>query len=120
MTDDTGPVIRPFADTFRELAGGEVADDAAVQLAGVTAAVAATRKKGTLIIKIDVAPTPGVADALSVTATVAAKLPADAVRSSIFYADDAGNLLRDHPRQTALFDASPRVAQPDARISDAR
>ena len=115
------PVIRPFADTFRELAGGTIADDAAVQLAAVTAAVAATGKKGTLTIKIDVAPMKGVMDALRVTAVVTSKEPADDVPSSIFYPDDAGNLRRDHPRQGTLpFDGPRRVPQPDAHIADAR
>jgi len=121
MTEEGEPVIRPFADTFREMAGGEVADDAAVQLAEVTAAVAATGRKGSLTIRIDVAPMKGVMDALSVTGAVTSKLPAPDARASIFYSDDAGNLVRDHPRQTMLpFDGPRRVAEADANIADAR
>jgi hypothetical protein len=118
MDDDT-PVLRPFADILREMGGGQVAEDCAVSLAEVVRAVAATRKPGRLTLVIDVKPMKDVAGALVTSAKLTGKLPeaGDPV-ATVYYSDQAGNLVRDHPSQQSLF---PRVvAEPDARISDAR
>jgi hypothetical protein len=112
------PVLRPFADTFRDLGGGIVADEAAEQLAEIVRAVTATGKKGTLTIKVTVGRVPKVADAIAAEATVTSRLPEGGALSSIFYPDDKGNLHRDHPRQATLFTRPSVVAEPDARISD--
>ena len=103
--DDDGQV-RPFAAILQDLAGGKVHARLTEQLAALTAAVAATGKKGTLALTFEVKPVKaGQTHApLQVTAKSTLKAPEgeDAAPVTIFFADDAGNLTRDDPNQPML------------------
>lgn len=97
--------VRPFAAVLQEIGGGKLAARAAAQLAELTAAVAATGKKGTITIKVEVAPLKKAdANTLVVTGSTTAKVPEgeDATPTSVFFADAGGNLSRDNPAQPQL------------------
>lgn len=105
MTDteqeETGG-IRPFSAVLQDLNGGQLADKLAVQVQELVAAVRDRGKKGTLTLRLEVAPRKGNIDALNVTARADLKLPEGEPMEAVFFADSSGNLLRDDPRQTAL------------------
>lgn len=97
--------IRPFAAVLQDIAAGRLHDRLSEQLADLTAAVTDTGKKGTVTLTITVAPVKaGVTDTLIVTGKTVAKIPEDAAAtpSSVFFADAAGNLSRNDPKQLTL------------------
>lgn len=97
--------IRPFTAVVQELAGGRVLTGLSEALADVTAAVAETGKKGTVTLQLTVAPVgKGASGALQVTAKTAVKAPEsdDATPTTVFFADDDGNLTRTDPKQLQL------------------
>lgn len=103
-SDDDG-LIRPFAATLQEIGGGKLAARLAAQLVDVTAAVKATGKKGSIVLKIEVAPLKkAAANTLVVSGSSVAKVPEgeDANPTSVFFADEAGNLSRNDPGQLQL------------------
>lgn len=100
--DDT---VRPFAAVLAEIGGGKLHARLSAQLAGLTAAVAETGKKGQVTITIKVEPLKKAdANTLVVTGSSNAKVPEgdDASPTSVFFATDGGNLVRDNPRQQML------------------
>jgi hypothetical protein len=102
--DDDDGQVRPFAAVFAEIGGGKATARASALLAELTSAVAATGKKGTLTIKVEVKPVPKADhNTLLVTAASVAKIPEsdDAAPTSVFFAKD-GTLTREDPRQPAL------------------
>ena len=97
--------VRPFATTLQEIGGGKLAARLAAQLVELTAAVKATGKKGAITLKIEVAPLKkAAANTLVVSGSSTAKVPEgeDANPTSVFFADDDGNLSRDDPQQPQL------------------
>ncbi len=97
--------IRPFAAILHEIGAGRLSARASAQLAEVTAAVAATGKKGQVTIVLKVEPLKKAdQNTLVVTGSSTAKVPEadDASPTSVFFADDSGNLRRDDPRQPQL------------------
>lgn len=101
--DDTQ--VRPFAAILTELHGGRVHARLTDQLADLTSAVTSTGKKGTLTIQLEVKPLKaGQNDVLQVIAKSVLKAPEgeDAAPTTVFYADDSGNLTRDDPNQPQL------------------
>jgi hypothetical protein len=96
---------RDFAAVVMDIGGGRLHARLSDQLAAVTAAVKETGKKGTLTIKIEVKPLPKANNGtLIVTGSSAAKAPESDEDSptSVFFADDGGNLSRDDPKQPTL------------------
>lgn len=106
MPDLDDDQIRPFAAVLTDLAAGKVHARLTEQIADLTAAVAATGRKGTLTIQLEVKPvkTGQTNGPLQVTAKSVLKAPEgdDAAPVTIFFADDAGNLTRDDPNQPML------------------
>lgn len=100
--DDDRPAVRPFASVMRDFGRGQVLEDAAQQLQDIVRAVAEHGKKGVLTITVEVAPMKGDRGALLVTAKTNAKAPQADATATVFYADQRGNLLRDHPDQTTI------------------
>lgn len=97
------PHHRPFADWLREQQSGRTHDELTDALAEVVAAVRDTGKKGTLTLQVTVAPFDKTnSAAVMVTDVVKKAVPQPERRRAIFYADDAGNLTRDDPRQPAF------------------
>lgn len=97
---DEGVVhIRPFADILREIRRGDLHDELGSALQEVVAACTATGKKGVLTLKLTVQPDGAV---LLITDDYDGKPPKPERSSSIFYADDSANLVRNDPRQQSL------------------
>jgi hypothetical protein len=102
-TEDNDP--REFASVLLEIGKGRLHARLSEQLAEICAAVTETGKKGQLVLKIEVKPLPKAdKNTLVVTGSSAAKAPEsdDASPTSVFFADDAGNLTRNDPRQMTL------------------
>lgn len=108
-TEDEKQVI-PFASILTQLQQGGTHAELSTTLQKLTEAVRATGKAGqmTLVLKLSESKVGG---ALDVVATVTSKLPQPKQYASIFYVDDANNLVRKDPRQTELeLDGPVRVA----------
>lgn len=105
MTDTTEEAagrVRPFADILRDLNHGQLVDEAAVLMQELVNAVRSQGKKGSFVLKIDVAPMKGNQRALLISASATSKPPSSEPVAAAFFSDDDGNLLRDDPRQIAL------------------
>lgn len=100
---------RPFAAVLAEYNNGRTAAELSEDLQAIVAAVKATGKKGTLTVQIVLTESKA-AGALDMVVTKKTVMPQPKQFSTIFYVDDADNLVRNDPRQTEL-DLSPvRVA----------
>lgn len=94
--------IRPFAELLTMLDHGAAHAEASRALHDLVAAVRDTGKGGTMTITLKLGPLKGNVDQLVVAAQVAAKPPKSEPAAAIFYVDDAGNLVRNDPRQLEL------------------
>lgn len=92
--------MRPFADVVRQIDGGVFYDDLTAQLAEVVQAVSATGKTGELTLKLKVKPNGS--NSVSIIEQVTAKVPEPPRGATIFFVTEAGDLLRDDPRQAKL------------------
>ena len=90
---------KPIPAVVQEIGKGKFHEAASEALVDLTAAVVATDKAGTLTLVIKVEPSKGM-DNLTVTGTWKLSLPTES-QSSIFFADDDNNLVRDDPNQLA-------------------
>jgi hypothetical protein len=99
--DDEGGQVRPFAAVLQDINHGTLADQLAHDMQKLVTAVTEHSRKGTLTLKIEVAPLRGNADALNVTAHRALKLPEEEPVAAVFF-HDGGNLVRDNPSQPTL------------------
>ncbi len=108
---------RPFADFLAEHNKGSEARQAGEALQALVAAVQDTGKKGSVAVKVDVAPMKNAETMLITTVTVASKLPSIEPKSAVFYADDDSNLVRSDPRQLT-FDSLKEV--PAAPVTELR
>lgn len=112
-TEDVETVVRPFAAFLQEQSGGQLHDELSTRLHDLIAAVRETGKAGSISLKIDIKPIPGTdGRTLTVTDTVAAKLPKTERPKSIFFVTDDFNLSRTDPRQPVItglreVDATP-------------
>lgn len=96
-------VVRPFASFLREQSGGQLHDELSSKLHELIEAIRETGKAGSISLKIDIKPIAGTdGRTLTVTDTVAAKLPKTERPKSIFFATDDGNLSRTDPRQPVI------------------
>jgi hypothetical protein len=101
--EDSEPArVRPFADVLRDIQGGEVADEAAVLMQQLVAAVQTHGKKGSMRLDIEVQPMKGNQMALMVSAQASIKPPKGEPQTALFFYDADNNLVRDDPRQLAL------------------
>ncbi len=103
--------VRPFADFLREQANGRTHDEMTDALAEVVAAVRDTGKKGAVTLTINVTPLKNGGGALTVTDVVKKVVPIHDRRASIFYATDAGSLVKDDPNQPT-FEGLQEVSAP--------
>jgi hypothetical protein len=101
--DEEQRVVRPFAAFLQEQSGGSLHEELSQKLHDLIEAVRETGKAGSISLKVDVKPIAG-ADSrtLTVTDTVAAKLPRTERPKSIFFITDDGNLSRSDPRQPVI------------------
>lgn len=99
---DAPEQVRPFAAIIQEINNGTFADQLGQDLLDLVNAVRTNGRKGSLTVKFEVAPRKGNANALNLVGRRDLKLPQEEPIESVFFADKAGNLLRDDPQQMAL------------------
>ncbi|MGW7196612.1 hypothetical protein [Streptomyces chryseus] len=116
-TTEEERTVRPFAAFLQEQSGGQLHDELSTRLHELIEAVRETGKAGALTLKIDVKPIAGTdGRTLTVTDTIAAKLPKTERPKSIFFVTDDGNLSRSDPRQPVItglreVDTAPATPQ---------
>lgn len=97
----TTPARKPFAQWLHEQRGGLLHDELSDALAELVQDCVETGKKGTLTLKVNVAPNKDDVTLL-LTDDVAIKAPKHDAKPALFFYDADGNLLRKDPRQTEL------------------
>jgi hypothetical protein len=97
--------IRPFTDVLQDLAGGDVDKELTAQLAELTRACEATKKKGKLVITLNVSPGPKM---MGVGVDIKVTIPKTPLESTQFYTADNGGLHMENPRQSKLPFDGPR------------
>ncbi|WEH40760.1 hypothetical protein [Streptomyces sp. AM 2-1-1] len=119
-TEETGErTVRPFAAFLQEQSGGQLHTELSTRLQELIEAVRETGKAGSLSLKIDIKPIAGTdGRTLTVTDTVATKVPKTERPKSIFFVTDDNNLSRSDPRQpvlTGLREVEPTPAPTQLR-----
>jgi hypothetical protein len=99
-TDAATAQVKPFAAILQEIGKGALHAQLSDNLNELVRAVAETEKPGSLTLTIKVEPTKGM-DTLTVSGNCTVKRPTEQ-SASIFFADGAGNLTRNDPRQSEL------------------
>lgn len=90
---------RDFLTILGELDSGSIADDGLYQLSEVVRAVRKSGKKGSVTLKLEIAPD---GQQVVISGKVDAKIPMPAKGQTIYFATDAGELTRDNPKQEPL------------------
>lgn len=108
-TDVPPDDVEPFLTALNKAIRPEVLDRAADALAEVVAAVKREAKKGTLTLKVELAPMKNVPDAVEVTCRVKADPPEPPARATPMWPDEDGRLHRNDPRQQRLTFGAPRL-----------
>lgn len=102
-SEEQESVIRPFAEFLVQQANGRTHAELTDAFHGLIASVRETGKAGRLTLAIDVKPlSKGDDHTLTVTDSVAVKLPKGERPQSVFFIDGDGNLSRTDPRQMSL------------------
>ena len=91
---------KPFAAFLQEQRQGGLAVELSELLADTVAAVSEHQKAGTVTLTVKIKPAGE--NAVSITDEVKCKAPEGDKPSSLFFADDEGNLSRRDPRQPEL------------------
>lgn len=117
--EDAGGQVRPFAAVFAEINNGRVAAEASRGLQEVAAAVADLRRKGKVVIVLELTPRKGSDTALNVAATVTTTLPKPEPVEDVFFAGTGGVLTRNDPRQPEIPGIVRQVPNPH-EIKDVR
>lgn len=91
-----------FLTLLQHHRSGQVLSDLSAAMREATEAAQLQGRKAVIILKINIEPAAKSAGAVVVTDDVTLKLPVPEKRGSFFFADEAGNLLRDDPRQKEL------------------
>lgn len=110
-TDEDGGQVVPFASILQQINNGMVADELADQMKALVASVVDLRRKGKLVLTIEVAPRKGMETALNVAASSVLTLPKPEPVEDVFFAA-GGNLMRDDPRQLAIPGTVRQVPNP--------
>ena len=105
MIESTTGEIAPFADVLASINRGALADEAGALIAKLVQEVAHVGRKGTLTLKIEVAPFTGGGDTIRLSGHVGVTPPARDPHAAVFFFDEAGALSRNDPRMNTLFDA---------------
>jgi hypothetical protein len=99
---DAGQQVRPFAAVLTELAKGQIHERASELLHELVQAVIEHEKKGSITVKIEVAPiAKHDTSVLVVTGDVESR-PPKTPPANAFFVDDTGNLSRRDPKQPEL------------------
>lgn len=92
-----------FAETVSTMRGGAADRAASAALKKLVEAVRATGKGGSVSLKITIAPLKDGDGELEVKAKIGLTLPAEDIKSAIYYADDNNVLIRTDPRQMTML-----------------
>lgn len=103
---------RPFATFLMEHAKGMSHDDLSQALRDLVLKVEETGKAGTLTYKLTIKPQPKVEGAVLIADSIKSSLPEMDRPESIFFATDTGDLVRNDPRQTSIFDTNEEYTRP--------
>lgn len=101
MQENEGQNRRTFASWVAEQRQGALHAELSEKLAELTAACMEHRKKGVLTLKVTVEPQKDKVT-LFVSDDVKLSLPEGDRPSALYFADDAGNLSRNDPRQLEI------------------
>lgn len=96
-----------FVAALCELRGGLTVEELDQSLAELVAAVRETGKPGAIVLTLKakkLSKGEDVVSILSLDDAIVAKIPQLDKGSTVFFADEAGNLARNDPRQKRLFD----------------
>lgn len=91
--------VVPFPEVLAQLRKGAAVDEFTAQLAELVQAVTYTGKKGSLTLKLAVAPSDSDSSAVEIVDDLKADVPKPKQPTSLFFADDRGSLTRHDPRQ---------------------
>jgi hypothetical protein len=91
--------LRDFQDVLTDVGDGTLHAQLTEKLPEVVRAVTATKKAGKIVLTLDVRCENNM---VVVKGGVKATLPQPTIDATMFYADDAGNITRDNPRQLQL------------------
>lgn len=106
-TEDQQQAV-PLTEVLLTHAKGSVDAEAGETLRQVLAAVALTGKKGSVTLTLDVVPVKKSDGQIHLTCKVTSKVPPYDPATSVWFADEVGNLSRQHPTQASLFpDTAP-------------
>ena len=95
-------MLRPLFETLRDLRGGQVIDDMAVNIQELVQAVQSTGKAGSLTMKIVVTPMKGSTEAFVIKDNISLKKPTIESAGTVLFPTPEGNLTRTHPKQDNL------------------
>ena len=91
--------------TLLALKNGAVMNDLSTRLRDVIQAVRNTEKKGSLVLKLTVAPAvKGSGDIVVIEASMRCTKPEPELGKTIFYTTEAGDLLQNDPNQMKMFE----------------
>lgn len=93
-------MARQFADVLRDLSAGQTYDELTAALGEIVEAVTATRKAGSLTLKIDVKPNGE--NSVRVVDEIKTKVPQPTRGETLFFTTSSGSLIRNDPRQADL------------------
>jgi hypothetical protein len=93
--------MNPFLEALPELEYGSLAPRLGEDLAKLVAEVTATRKAGSITLKLKIKPA-GDRGQVEIISDVDLKLPKPEPGKSLFFGTDKGQLLRHDPRQQKL------------------
>jgi hypothetical protein len=108
---------RPFSDFLKDLANGLTVAQLTEQMAELVVAVGETGKRGTITLVLTLEP--NAAGTVRIIDEIKTKIPQAARGASIFYSDDAGDLLRRDPRQTEMGFRDVSAEKPAAETRQA-
>jgi hypothetical protein len=117
-TNENGGQVRPFAAVLQDIDNGQVSERLATDVQALVTAVLEQNRKGSITLKLEVAPRKGNAHALNVAARVETRLPAPEPVESVFFTDRSGNLHRDDPMQMSI--PLRQVGTPEINLDELR
>ncbi len=98
--------MRPFTDVLRDHRNGKLVAELSERLATVVQSVEETGKPGAITLKLTIKPNKGEEGAFTVTPAISVSRPENDLPTALFFADEAGSLVRESPTQRGMFDAT--------------
>lgn len=102
MNEKTEPAGNMFLTTLQRHRGGLTLDDLSAQLTALVSAVALAGKGGMLTLKIGVKPASRGKSAVVIQDKISLTLPKVEAEESFWFANEAGELMKEDPKQTRM------------------